>query len=266
LDSVNEYNLKFDSEILMGQEALLRLIDHMPHLACLAKNKEIICTSKSISQSMVLELINYVAGSNQEIVQEIILDGFVYRIHTINLDSVLTLIILVKMKDIKLSIDPLTQLPSRDCFDSLLRKALEESRATRKIMSILFLDLDGFKVVNDTFGHEDGDVLLKAVACRISKSIRANDLCFRLGGDEFVVLLRDVKDRLHPCLVARRLIHSISEPVALSGSSSARVGCSIGIASYPFDGEDSDLLLKNSDEAMYRAKRLGKNNYQLFGQ
>jgi diguanylate cyclase (GGDEF)-like protein len=238
----------------------------MPHLACLTRNKVVVYTSKSISSVMTQELANYIAGSDQEVSQEVILDGFLFRVHKINLDSVLALIILVKLKDIKLSIDPLTKLPNRDCFESMLKKVLEESKANNKIMSILFLDLDGFKAINDTFGHDEGDLLLKVVAERISKSIRANDLCFRLGGDEFIVLLRDVKDRLHPCLVARRIIHSISAPIGLNGPNSAKVGCSIGIASYPFDAKDPEVLLKNSDEAMYRAKSLGKNNYQLFGQ
>ena len=265
MESSKNYDLELDSEILMRREALFQLIDNMPHLTCLAKNKTIIHTSKLISHDIVPELTNYIAHTDQGAVNEIILDGFVFRAHTIKLDSVLTLIILVKMKDIKLSIDPLTQLPNRDCFETMLNKVLAESKTNNKIMSVLFLDLDGFKAVNDTFGHENGDVLLKAVAGRISKSIRANDLCFRLGGDEFVVLLRDVKDRMHPCLVARRLIHCISEPVELREANSAKVGCSIGIASYPFDAENADMLLKNSDEAMYRAKKLGKNNYQLFG-
>jgi diguanylate cyclase (GGDEF)-like protein len=238
----------------------------MPHLACLARDDAIIYTSKPTSREMALELADYIAGTDLGITQEAILDGFVFRVNAINLDSALKLIILVKMKEIKLSIDPLTKLPNRDCFDSMLKKVFEESKSSNRIMSLLFLDLDGFKAVNDTYGHDEGDVLLKTVAGRISKSIRTNDFCFRLGGDEFIVILRDVKDRLHPCLVARRLIHSISLPVLLNESKSAAVGCSIGIASYPFDAEEADMLLKSADEAMYRAKRLGKNNYQLFGQ
>jgi diguanylate cyclase (GGDEF)-like protein len=266
LDFTNKCDLELGSEISLRSEALFRLIDSMPHLACLVKNNSTMYTNMAICPSMADELAKYITNSDQEIVHESILNGFLFRIHTIPLDNVLKLIILVKTGDVSLSIDTLTKLPNRECFEPFLRKVLDKSRADNKIMSLLFLDLDGFKAINDTFGHDEGDVLLKIVADRISRSIRTNDLCFRLGGDEFAVIARDVKDRLHPCLIARRLIHAISEPVALSGSNSARVGCSIGIASYPFDAEDPDALLKNSDEAMYRAKKLGKNNYQLFGQ
>ncbi len=266
LESTNKCDFELGSEINLRSEALFRLVDNLPHLACLVKNDTTMYTNMAISQSMAHELTKYITDADQKIVHESILDGFLFRIHTIHLNNALTLMGLVNTGDISLSIDNLTKLPNRDCFEPLLRNALNKSREDNKIMSLLFLDLDGFKGVNDKFGHDEGDVLLKNVADRISRCIRPNDLCFRLGGDEFAVIVRDVKDRLHPCLIARRLIHTISEPVALSGSNSAKVGCSIGIASYPFDAEDPDALLKNSDEAMYRAKRLGKNNYQLFGQ
>jgi len=266
LDKTNKCDLELAGEIHLRSEALFRLVDNSPHLACLIKNKTTMYTNTPMSQSMADELTKYITNTDQETVNESILDQLLFRIHTIHLDKTLTLAILVKIGDVRLSIDALTKLPNRECFEPLLRKALDKSKADNTIMSILFLDLDGFKTVNDTFGHDEGDILLKTVAERISRCIRTNDLCFRLGGDEFAVIARDVKDRLHSCLIARRLIHTISEPVALTGSKSAKVGCSIGIASYPFDSEDPDILLKNSDEAMYRAKKLGKNNYQLFGQ
>jgi diguanylate cyclase (GGDEF)-like protein len=266
LDFTNKCDLNLPSENQVRSEALFQLLDNMSHSACLVINKSTMYTNKSISPSMANHLTEHINNTNNDLIHESIIDGMLFQIHTITLSNVLTLLILVKVRDITLTIDTLTNLPNRDCFGSLLRTVLESARLNNKIMSILFLDLDGFKVINDTFGHDKGDVLLKSVADRISSSIRTNDLCFRFGGDEFAVILRDVKDRLHPCLIARRLIHTISQPVALNGSNWAKVGCSIGIASYPFDAEDPDVLLKNSDEAMYKAKKLGKNNYQLFGQ
>lgn len=266
MNNVYKCDLELGRDIRMKPAVLYRVLDKMPHLACLITGKTIMYINKDISESMSDDLTAYITNNATELVHERILDGLSFLIHTIDLDNELTLIILVKRGDISPTLDTLTQIPNRDCFESMIRKVLDKSRVDDTIMSLLFLDLDGFKVINDTYGHDEGDVLLRVVADRISRSIRANDLCFRLGGDEFAVILRNVKDRLHPCLIARRLIHTISAPVALSGSISAKVGCSIGIASYPFDAEDPDVLLKNSDEAMYRAKKLGKNNYQLCGQ
>ncbi len=266
LDNANKCDCELANEIHMKPEALFRLIDNMPHLACLVKEKAAIYVNKPISPSMAQDLTAYIANIDLEATHESILDGLLFSVYAIALDGDLTLIVLVKIGNITLSIDTLTKLPNRESFELLIRKVFDKSREEGKIMSLLFLDLDGFKSVNDTFGHDEGDVLLRIVADRISQSVRANDLCFRLGGDEFTVILRDVKDRLHPCLIARRLIYTISKPIALSGSALAQVGASIGIASYPFDAEDPDVLLKNADEAMYRAKKLGKNNYQLFAQ
>jgi diguanylate cyclase (GGDEF)-like protein len=143
-------------------------------------------------------------------------------------------------------------------------KIIEEAKIVNKIIGFMFLDLDGFKAVNDTFGHDSGDLVLQETARRISNIIRNNDICIRLGGDEFLVLLTEIKDKMHSCLVARRLISAISQPINLDIGSNIIIGVSIGIASYPSDGVSVEELMNKSDEAMYKAKKIGKNNYQLY--
>lgn len=175
-----------------------------------------------------------------------------------------SLILLSKIKESDLIADPLTGLLNRRCFDSLSRILLNEAATLNRVLAFLFVDLDEFKAVNDTFGHESGDLVLKTTADRISSIIRADDFCFRIGGDEFVAILTTVKDKMHSCLVARRLIHAVSQPIALDSENNAGIGASIGIASYPADGYDVETLTNKADEAMYRAKKLGKNNYQLY--
>jgi diguanylate cyclase (GGDEF)-like protein len=126
------------------------------------------------------------------------------------------------------------------------------------------MDLDGFKSVNDTWGHESGDLVLKKCSERMLEVVRDNDFCFRFGGDEFVIILTEIKDKMHACLVARRLISSISDLIPLNQTTNLKVGASIGIANYPSDGVMAEELVNKADEAMYQAKRMGKNNYRIY--
>jgi len=123
--------------------------------------------------------------------------------------------------------------------------------------ALLFLDLDGFKEVNDSLGHEAGDRVLSAVARRVERSVRERDLVARMGGDEFTVLLADLPRPEDGETVARHLLRRIGEPYDLDGVS-VRVGASIGVAVFPEDGRDVDELLSRADTAMYRAKRAGR--------
>ncbi len=181
----------------------------------------------------------------------------------IELEEPYRLILLSKIEESDLVPDPLTGVLNRECFDSLSGLLLKEAETLNKVLGFLFIDLDEFKAVNDTWGHESGDVVLKTTAERISGIIRDDDFCFRIGGDEFVVVLTSVRDKMHSCLVARRLIHAISKPIAVHSGNHAKIGASIGIATYPADGSEVDTLTHKADEAMYRAKKLGKNNYQM---
>jgi diguanylate cyclase (GGDEF)-like protein len=169
--------------------------------------------------------------------------------------------------------DSLTNLPNRILFQDRLRLAIANAERYKHMSAVLFLDIDNFKRINDTFGHFLGDRLLKEVAGRLSSIMRkcdsvtrdAPDLFARLGGDEFTVLLNVINDLEDAARVATRIKETISMPFNLDGYE-IFITSSIGIAIYPLDGEEIDSLLKNADAAMYHAKGHGKNNYQYYKQ
>lgn len=159
--------------------------------------------------------------------------------------------------------DALTGLPNRALFiDRLGQSLLTMARAQHKL-GLMFIDLDGFKLVNDTLGHDKGDDLLREAAVRISSCTRDGDTVARLGGDEFTVIMPNLHDAKDAPLVAQRILDELAKPFDLDGTESFISG-SIGITIFPDDAEDSNDLLKNADAAMYRAKDLGKANYQFF--
>jgi diguanylate cyclase (GGDEF)-like protein len=159
--------------------------------------------------------------------------------------------------------DDLTSLPNRLMLNQRLDRALSRHRRTGSKLAILFMDLDRFKVINDSLGHAVGDVLLCQVADRLRAQSREGDTVARMGGDEFVVLIenRDNLNDISAC--ARRLVEELSAPYSL-GKKDCHVTLSIGISVFPSDGRDSQALLKAADVAMYRAKELGRNNYQYY--
>ena len=160
--------------------------------------------------------------------------------------------------------DALTGLPNRALFTDRLHQVMLGSRRHAMSFAVLMADLDGFKGVNDTFGHAAGDVVLREVAHRFRGCIRDTDTLARLGGDEFAVILPRTDNTQAAALVALRLIRTMEEPIAL-GTQRAVVGTSIGIAVYPEHARSRDLLLRAADTAMYRAKRMGKNTFQWAG-
>lgn len=172
--------------------------------------------------------------------------------------------------------DAVTQLPNRTFFLKFLSKTIELARRNNSTFAILFLDLDGFKGINDTYGHHAGDQLLREVSDRLTKGLRCSDLTSRffdhfdhkidvarLGGDEFIILLNDLTRPEDAATVADRIQHWVTQPVQL-GDRTIQIGVSMGIALFPLDGNDSETLLKNADIAMYHAKKIGKGNYQFF--
>ncbi len=173
--------------------------------------------------------------------------------------------------------DDLTGLPNRQRFHHLLRDAVNQARQVDRRMALLFLDLDGFKKVNDTLGHEVGDRLLAEVATRFTSVVRASDYVgrhqgldlepavSRLGGDEFTVLLTEIREPADAALVAQRLVDTLKRPVVLGGQE-IFVSTSVGIAVFPEDGGDSESLLRNADAAMYFAKGRGRNGYQFYAE
>ncbi|OCA84975.1 sensor domain-containing diguanylate cyclase [Pseudobacillus wudalianchiensis] len=158
--------------------------------------------------------------------------------------------------------DALTGLPNRRAFVDKMNQTLSEVKRDNAVLAVMFIDLDGFKQVNDTLGHEAGDLLLKQVSNRFKDCINKKDMVARLGGDEFVILLPDTHQ--DDCtLTAKRIIECLAFPILLSGKD-VRVTPSIGIAVYPEDGQEAETLIKHADLAMYQAKRRGKNNYQMY--
>ena len=159
--------------------------------------------------------------------------------------------------------DGLTGLPNRSMFSKLLIQSLLEARRYKRRLAVAFLDLDRFKQINDTLGHEAGDELLREVAARLKTCVRDSDTVARLGGDEFVVLLPDLEDGRYAATVAQKILAVIARPFPLV-SQEFRVTASIGISTYPQDGADEQTLTKNADIAMYQAKAIGKNNFQFY--
>ena len=159
--------------------------------------------------------------------------------------------------------DPLTQLPNRTLFADRLSQAIAHSKRDKSFLAICFLDLDGFKPVNDQFGHEAGDKVLVEVAKRLKSCLREEDTVSRLGGDEFALLLGDLHT-IEECGETLTRIHRvIAEPFVIR-QQSIRIGVSSGMTIYPLDDADADILVRHADHAMYQAKLAGKNRYHLF--
>jgi diguanylate cyclase (GGDEF)-like protein/PAS domain S-box-containing protein len=159
--------------------------------------------------------------------------------------------------------DPLTGLPNRAMFMEALERAVAKARRRATRFSVVFIDLDHFKEVNDTMGHHAGDALLQELARRLAAAVRQSDMVARLSGDEFVVLVEEQGGPEEVMIVAQKALVALSRPVMIDWRE-AKVSGSIGIASYPDDGADVPELVKNADTAMYQAKERGRNNFQFY--
>lgn len=171
--------------------------------------------------------------------------------------------------------DTLTGLPNRHMFKEYLAHTLSALKRKNESLALLFLDLDNFKYINDTLGHENGDILLQTISERLNATLRDSDflahndktgpenMVARLGGDEFIILLSNIENNYTPSGISKRIINEIARPVTLQ-SHEVYVSVSIGITIFPDDSEDIDNLIKNADIAMYHAKEQGKNNFQYF--
>jgi diguanylate cyclase (GGDEF)-like protein/PAS domain S-box-containing protein len=159
--------------------------------------------------------------------------------------------------------DALTGLPNRLMFSQLINHAIQAARRYQRQFAVLFIDLDRFKIINDTMGHEAGDQLLQEIAKRFKQSLRAVDVVGRLGGDEFIIMIEEVNELNQVETLAHKILSSAMKPMVLLGEE-CHVTASIGISIYPRDGEDEQTLMKNADMAMYFAKEEGKNNYQFY--
>jgi len=159
--------------------------------------------------------------------------------------------------------DLLTQLPNRILFLDRLSVALVSARRNRRLVGLLFIDLDRFKLVNDTLGHAEGDEFLKGVAGRLKQCLRRSDTLARMGGDEFTILLPELSQPEDAAILAEKVIEELRRPLEVAGHD-IRPTASIGVALYPNDGEDADTLIKHADIAMYHVKAAGKNGYAFF--
>jgi len=160
--------------------------------------------------------------------------------------------------------DPLTDLPNRILFADRLNQAIAQSQRRAQALAVVYLDLDGFKEINDTHGHDVGDDLLIVVARRMKEVLRGGDTVARLGGDEFVGLLVDFDTKAQCEPVLQRLLQRVAEPISI-GTLELQVSASLGVAFYPDDAVDADQLMRHADQAMYAAKRSGKNRLHWFG-
>ncbi len=158
--------------------------------------------------------------------------------------------------------DPLTGLANRRLLDDRLAMALVHAQRNKSAMAVIYLDLDGFKEINDTFGHGVGDMLLKEVSERLRKTVREVDTVARLGGDEFVIVLGSISGTEYGAAVAARAIAAISQPYEIEGHR-VEITISAGVSFYPENGEEAETLMERADLALYQAKAEGKNTFQI---
>jgi diguanylate cyclase (GGDEF)-like protein len=158
--------------------------------------------------------------------------------------------------------DPLTGLPNRKLFQERLAQSLDWAQENHHLVALLFLDLDGFKLINDTQGHDIGDLLLKAVAQRLTRCLRGSDTVSRLGGDEFTVILPGIPSAMDATKVAEKILTTFAKPFTLK-EQTIFITSSIGISIFPQDASTVEMLIKRADTAMYRAKELGRNRFHF---
>jgi diguanylate cyclase (GGDEF)-like protein/PAS domain S-box-containing protein len=161
--------------------------------------------------------------------------------------------------------DTLTGLPNRRLLGDRMQLALSRARRTGKLLAVCYLDLDGFKPINDQHGHEAGDKVLVTVSRNLQTTLRGEDTLARLGGDEFVLLLGDLAGHEECRHMLHRILDAVARPISL-GNLMVGVSASVGVTFYPDEEVDGDTLLRHADHAMYIAKRQGKNRYHLFSQ
>jgi diguanylate cyclase (GGDEF)-like protein/PAS domain S-box-containing protein len=159
--------------------------------------------------------------------------------------------------------DQITDLPTRLLYTDRLKQAIIDAANHRRLVAVMLVDLDRFKTINDTLGHDAGDLLLRQVAQRLATTVQAGDTVGRTGGDEFTIILRDMENVQQAADMAQKILTTLEKPFRLQGRN-YYIGASIGISVYPLDDENVDSLLKNAETAMYKAKHEGRKNYQFF--
>jgi diguanylate cyclase (GGDEF)-like protein len=233
----------------LGFETFLRVYAHSPKVP-------IIVLTGNDDQSVALSAVK--SGAQDYLVKgkldrELLLRSMQYSIERKRYQEQL---------EFQANYDALTGLPNRNLLHDRLKQSVFAQRYERSI-GVVFIDIDRFKFVNDSLGHNTGDKLLQRVAERLSQSVRDGDTVARLGGDEFILILNDQSGEEFIYRAMQRIISRVAEPIVLDGQE-LLVTCSAGVSLYPQDGRDVETLLKNADAAMYRAKENGRNNFQFY--
>lgn len=161
--------------------------------------------------------------------------------------------------------DKLTGLPNRTLFNDRLDQAIQRAHKNNTLLGIISVDLDNFKIINDTKGHQAGDIVLSVIAKRLSQVIRASDTAARLGGDEFVIILEEINTLSDISYIANKIIAEVRSPITIKNDEKCLVGSSLGISIYPSQTKNKKKLLEFADKAMYKAKNSGKNCYKIYG-
>lgn len=230
------------------------------------KNRE---DSFNVTEARMLnnDLELYALGKdNKEIPVEISLS---YTMRNNEKNAIVTLRDITEKKRVEENIkylaqyDQLTNIPNRALFNDRLKHAIEKAQRKKNKIGLMFVDLDGFKKVNDSFGHQAGDELLQIIAERLSNIVRTEDTVARLGGDEFIIIIEELKHSDYAAIVAKKVLQSVGDVIYLSGQE-VTVSASIGISIFPDNGIDATSLIKNADISMYQAKKQGKNCYKFF--
>ena len=260
-------------------EQTRRLLDVNPDSILVVNSMSTIIYANSAAEELFKKTTGQLEGeifefpiTNDGVVEITLEDEHVVEMRVVNIDwsgESDTLVILHDISEFKhyeekllklARYDQLTGLANRRYCLEFTTNALARARRRKGFLTVLFLDLDKFKEVNDTMGHEVGDNLLKSVSTRISACVRETDMAARLGGDEFVLILDDVSGPDAAEKVARKVLEKLSRPHLLN-EEKVTIACSIGIASYPQDGDDPEALLKSADQAMYKVKSEGGNSF-----
>ncbi len=277
-----DYLRELNTFFVQHKDVLFELFENEELLEKIAKKIEM-CSAFSVSGfyegkaisitfipiKNIYKKIAYIAlYSNSEYLNKLVLESYYSKVLIFSIMSLLFIFSIYisitqnKLRDMAL-FDKLTKLPNRAFFYAELETELKRAKRLNRITTVMFIDLDGFKSVNDTFGHDVGDELLIQVSQRLKDSIREVDMVGRIGGDEFTVLLTDMKDEKDALIIAQKIINSLGR-IFLINSNEVQIGASIGISSFPKDALDVDSLVKNADNAMYVAKNNGKNNYTVY--
>ena len=263
-DNIFHYIFRTGESLLLNYNKYKRMIDRGDFNSC------DVITNKQVWVGVPLKIENKIIGS---MILQSYIDPNLYSKKDIKLMQFVSQQIATaierkqaeeKLKFLSLY-DSLTKLPNRVLFYDRIKQEIAYARRERKKFSVMFLDLDNFKLVNDKFGHDAGDELLQETAKRFNNLLRESDTICRLGGDEFIILLPRLKHpRKNTEDVARKIVHSLDEPFLIKDNQ-IYVNTSIGIALYPDDGEEGEILIKSADKAMYTAKKEGPNNYHWAG-